>query len=159
MNLYLRMLWIYWRARRASVITPDDLRNEFSLRVWPNDLDVNLHVNNGRFLTLCDLSRFDLFVRTGLLRVMKQHGWMPLIAYHDMTYKASLTLFQEYTIKMHIHDYDEKYFYSRHEFTRGDTQVAIGTSRSVIRGRSGVIPPQRVAEAVEVLQRSWNLNP
>src|SRR5262245_7881118 len=23
------------------------------LRVWPNDLDYNLHVNNGRYLALC----------------------------------------------------------------------------------------------------------
>ena len=28
-----------------------------SLRVWPNDLDVNFHVNNGRYLALADIGR------------------------------------------------------------------------------------------------------
>ena len=28
--------------------------------VWPNDLDMNRHMNNGRYLTLMDLGRFDL---------------------------------------------------------------------------------------------------
>src|SRR6185503_3961101 len=39
-----------------------DLKHEsnLSLRVWPNDLDLNIHVNNGRYLTLMDLGRMDL---------------------------------------------------------------------------------------------------
>ena len=28
-----------------------------ALRVWPNDLDLNLHVNNGRYLALADIGR------------------------------------------------------------------------------------------------------
>ncbi len=154
MNLYLRMLFIYWQATRSSIITPDNLSNELSLRVMPNDLDLNMHVNNGRFLTLCDLSRFDLFVRTGLFRLMRQKKWMPLIAYHDMNYRASLKLFQKFTLKQHIHNYDEKYFYSRHEFTVGDKIVAEGISHSVIRGTEGVIPPDEVVAAVTELQAS-----
>jgi len=27
------------------------------LRVWPNDLDLNIHVNNGRYLALADIGR------------------------------------------------------------------------------------------------------
>ena len=38
--------------------------------VWPNDLDVNVHMNNGRFLSIMDLGRFDLSFRTDLGRAM-----------------------------------------------------------------------------------------
>lgn len=155
MNLYLRLLLIYLQAKRSTIITADDLSNQLNLTVLPNDLDISLHVNNGRYLTLCDLSRFDLFVRSGLLAVMKQRKWMPLVSYHDMNYKASLKLFQRFTLDMNIHDYDGKYFYSDHVFTRGDKVVAQGKSESVIRGREGVIPPQDVVEAVLELQKSW----
>ena len=34
------------------------------LRVWPNDLDYNLHVNNGRYLALAHISGVHWFVRT-----------------------------------------------------------------------------------------------
>ncbi len=149
MNLYLRLLLIYLQAKRATPISLDDMRNQLQLTVLPNDLDISLHVNNGRYLTLCDLSRFDFFVRSGLLTVMKQRKWMPLVAYHDMNYKSSLKLFQKFTLGMEINDFDGKYFYSEHTFTRGDKWVAKGVSHAVIRGREGVIPPQDVIDAVK----------
>ncbi len=158
MNLYLRLLLIYLQAKRATPITLDDLRNELNLTVLPNDLDISLHVNNGRYLTLCDLSRFDLFVRSGLLTVMKQRKWMPLVAYHDMNYKSSLKVFQKFSLEMKITDFDGKYFYSDHKFMRGDKIVAEGVSHSVIRGREGVIPPQDVVDAVLELQKTWNVS-
>ena len=37
------------------------------LRVWPNDLDANLHMNNSRYLLAMDLGRWELVMRTGLL--------------------------------------------------------------------------------------------
>ena len=37
------------------------------MRVWPNDLDTNAHMNNGRYLTLMDLGRFDLMTQCGLV--------------------------------------------------------------------------------------------
>ncbi len=152
MNLYLRLLLVYLQAKRASTITLDDLSNELNLIVLPNDLDLGMHVNNGRYLTLCDLSRFDLFVRSGLLTVMKQRKWMPLVAYHDMNYKSSLKVFQKFSLEMNISDFDSKYFYSEHKFMRGDKLIAQGVSHSVIRGREGVIPPQDVVDAVLELQ-------
>ncbi len=155
MNLYLRLLLIYLQAKRATPITLDNLYNQLNLTVLPNDLDISLHVNNGRYLTLCDLSRFDLFVRSGLLEVMRKRKWMPLVAYHDMNYKSSLKVFQTFSLEMHIKDYDSKYFYSDHTFMRGDKTVAQGVSHSVIRGREGVIPPQDVIDAVLELQASW----
>lgn len=154
MNLYLRLLLIYLQAKRATPISLDDMRNELQLRVLPNDLDISLHVNNGRYLTLCDLSRFDFFVRSGLLAVMKQRNWMPLVAYHDMKYKSSLKLFQKFTVEMNISEFDDKYFYSEHKFTRGDKLVAEGVSHAVIRGKEGVISPQDVVDAVRELQES-----
>jgi acyl-CoA thioesterase FadM len=158
MNLYLRLLLIYLQAKRATPITLDDLRNELNLTVLPNDLDISLHVNNGRYLTLCDLSRFDLFVRSGLMTVMKQRKLMPLVAYHDMNYKASLKVFQKFSLEMKITDFDGKYFYSDHKFMRGDKTVAEGVSHSVIRGREGVIPPQDVVDAVLELQNTWKIS-
>ena len=30
------------------------------LRVWPNDLDLNMHVNSGRYLSFMDIGRVEI---------------------------------------------------------------------------------------------------
>ena len=59
MKLYLRLLhlWLLGRRRsRVSVMGP--VRTPF--RVWPTDLDLLRHVNNGVYLTIMDIGRLDL---------------------------------------------------------------------------------------------------
>ena len=53
MNLWLRLIKVVLRALFARRIGILDT-SRITLRVWPNDLDFNGHVNNGRFLTLAD---------------------------------------------------------------------------------------------------------
>jgi acyl-CoA thioesterase FadM len=50
-----------------------------TIRVWPNDLDTNMHVNNGRYLTLADLGRADWFIRTGVYATSKRLGIFPVV--------------------------------------------------------------------------------
>ena len=54
MNLYLRLLWTLLRCWRMPRITAGETLVR-SLRVLPNDLDINGHMNNGRYLTVVDL--------------------------------------------------------------------------------------------------------
>jgi acyl-CoA thioesterase FadM len=119
------------------------------LIVLPNDLDINLHVNNGRYLTLCDLTRIDMFIRTGLAKVMIKKGWIPIVAEHTMTYRKPLKVFQRFELKGSLTHWDEKFFYMTHTFTRDGIIVAEGTSKGTIRARAGVVPPAGVIEAVK----------
>src|SRR5690606_5912070 len=108
MNLYLRMLWVLIASKWKPTMTVEALQNALELRVLPNDLDLNLHMNNGRFLTICDLSRVDLFIRTGLAALMVQNKWAPIISRHTMDYRRPLSPFQKYTVTMSIDRWDEK---------------------------------------------------
>ena len=110
----------------------------------PNDLDFNLHMTNGRFLTIADLSRIDLFLRTGLAKVMVKEKWAPIITEHTMSYKRSLNLFQKFDLVMQLTHWDERCFYMSHQFIVGDRIVAEGSSMGVIRSRDGVVPPETV---------------
>jgi acyl-CoA thioesterase FadM len=38
-----------------------------NLRVWPNDIDFNLHLNNARYLSVMDYGRIHMLARAGLL--------------------------------------------------------------------------------------------
>src|SRR5438552_18715762 len=64
MNLYFRLLITILKALRAPRVTPGDTV-ELALRVLPTDLDLNGHMNNGRYLTLVDLGLVTVFIRSG----------------------------------------------------------------------------------------------
>ncbi|KAG1647619.1 hypothetical protein GQR58_030448 [Nymphon striatum] len=40
------------------------------LHVLPTDLDIAVHMNNGRYLTLADLGRWDMMIRNGFWKTM-----------------------------------------------------------------------------------------
>lgn len=148
MNLYLRLLYVIMAALVRPRLPAGLATSELELLTLPNDLDINLHVNNGRYLTLCDLNRVDLFVRTGLARVMIRRGWTPVIAEHTMTYRRPLGVFRRFRATMHLTHWDEKYFYMTHVFSIGGKIIAEGTSKGVVRDAHGVVPPEGVLAAL-----------
>ncbi len=149
MNLYLRLIWVYLRATFRTRITSENLHNEVTTTIYPNDLDINLHVNNGRYLTLCDLGRIDLFLRSGLAKVMLKEKWFPVVGNVTMTFIKPLHVFNRIRIASTVTHWDEKYFYSTHTIYRGDVVVSEGTSKSLVVSRlSGRVTPEVVIETV-----------
>ena len=74
----------------------------FSLRCWPNDLDSNFHMNNGRYMTVMDLGRLDLILRTGLWRVMRERKWYPVVGSAKITFRRSVNVFEAFELTTQI---------------------------------------------------------
>ncbi len=148
MNLALRMLYVLVLSLFRERVPITALESRLTLRTLPNDLDVNLHMNNGRYLTICDLNRVDLFIRTGLLKIMLKKKWMPMVADHTMTYKRPLKVLERFDVSLAVTHWDEKFFYMTHTFIAGGRVVAEGTSKAVIRSSEGVVRPAEVILAV-----------
>jgi len=144
MNLIFRMIALLVASLFKAKLPVERPKNSLSLRVLPNDIDINLHMNNGRYLTICDLTRVDMFIRTGLAKTMIDENWMPVISEHTMKYKKALKVFQKYEIKMEVTDWSDRSFQMLHTFLVGDRVVAEGTSLGVIVGKSGVVHPLEV---------------
>jgi acyl-CoA thioesterase FadM len=85
-------------------------------RVWPTDLDNNLHMNNGRYLTLMDLGRFDLVARAGFLPSILKNHWFPVLGAARISYYRPLKPFRTYLLKTQLVAWDEKWLYLRQEF-------------------------------------------
>ena len=150
MNLIFRLIYVLVLSLFRERLPVGKARSNLSLRVLPNDLDLNLHMNNGRYLTICDLSRMDLFIRSGLLRSMFRRKWIPVIAEHTMSYKKPLSLFERYDALLEVTQWDEKYFYMKHVFRKAERIIAEGTSKGCVYARgSGVVKPEEVIAAVE----------
>ncbi len=149
MNLIFRMVYVFILSLFRERLSADKLVSQLSLRVMPNDLDINFHMNNGRYLTICDLNRVDLFLRSGLMKTMFKRGWIPLIAEHTMTYKKPLNMFEHFDVSLKVTNWDEKYFYMTHSFRNADRIVAEGTSKGCVYERGvGVVSPADAFAAV-----------
>lgn len=140
MNLYLRLLWALLRSLRLRAIEPGDWI-ERRLRVWPNDLDLNGHMNNGRYLTLVDLMLVEYFVRSGFAKVMLKAGWRPMSGGAFITYRKGLLPGQRYRLRFVLAGADEAWNYMRFEFRRDDgTLCAAGYMKGAAVGRQGLVP-------------------
>lgn len=156
MNLIFRMISLLIKSYFKERLPIEKPENFLNLTVLPNDIDINFHMNNGRYLTICDLTRVDMFIRTGLAKTMLKEKWIPVISEHTMKYKKALKVFQKYKIEMEVTGWDEKSFQMLHTFKVKDRIVAEGTSLGVIVSKQGVVPPVEVMS--KVTSRLKNLN-
>lgn len=139
MNLWLRLVWALFRAWRLPRIGMG-ATIERRLRVWPSDLDINGHMNNGRYLTVIDLMLVEYFVRSGFARVMLGSGWRPMSGGAVITYRKGLMPGQRYRLRFALAGADHAWNYMRFEFLRLDGGLcAAGYMKGAAVGRNGLV--------------------
>lgn len=151
MNLYLRLLRVLLAATKSRERI--DLLgggSELPFRVLPGDLDLNLHMNNGRYFSLMDLGRVDLIARSGLLGVCLRSKWAPVLGAAKMAFLRPLSPFQKFSLRSRITGWDEKWFYIEQSFVTEDgTVAAIGTVKGLMRGPRGSVPTAVIWDELE----------
>jgi acyl-CoA thioesterase FadM len=132
-------------------LTPLHVLEEDQIRmhVWPNDIDVNLHMNNARYLSVMDYARTHLLARTRLLDHILRARWQPLVGAVWMTYRRSLALFSSFTIASRLICWDERWFYIEQSFAGREGLAAVGWVKGTLRDAHGSVEPQRVLEQIE----------
>jgi acyl-CoA thioesterase FadM len=141
MNLYLRLLWAILRSQRLPRLQLGDTLQR-TLRVLPNDIDINGHMNNGRYLTLIDLMLVEYFVRTGFATLMLQRGWRPMSGGSFITYRRGLKPLQSYTLRFRLDACDAQWNFMRFEFVDGDRVCAAGYMKGAAVARGGLVANQ-----------------
>jgi acyl-CoA thioesterase FadM len=160
MNLFFRLLRIILRARhyRAGTFQPlEDARLWF--RVWPTDLDFNLHMNNARYLSLMDLGRVDLLNRLGLLRLAFRGRWFPVLGAVVIRYHRPLLLWNRHELISRVAGWDEKWFYLEQRFERQGKPIATARVKGLVRGPAGSLPTPEILEQIGVRMASPPLPP
>lgn len=110
MHLLLRTIWHLFLSTRRRPLGLWDT-SSLPMRVWPTDIDVAMHVNNGMYFSLMDLGRFDLMMRAGAWQKMRAKGWGPVVNAETITFRKSLQLWQKFTIESKIIGVDERAIY------------------------------------------------
>ncbi|MHB0970813.1 MAG: thioesterase family protein [Thermoanaerobaculia bacterium] len=116
-------------------------------RVWPNDLDVNFHLNNGRYLSIMDLGRFDMIIRMGIAKLMIRRRWYPLVGSASMRFVRSLDPFVRYELQTRLAAWDDKWWYIEQRFVVGERLMAYGMIKGLFRGPGGNVRPAEVLTA------------
>lgn len=108
MNLWLRLIWLLLSAPfRPRLTLPEDV-SSLALRVLPNDLDLSLHMNNGRYLAVMDLGRLDLLIRSGLGGAVWRNGWTPVANAALIRFRRELRAFARYRLETRIIGWQEQ---------------------------------------------------
>ncbi|MCB1273461.1 MAG: thioesterase family protein [Leucobacter sp.] len=148
MHLWFRTLLVMLRARRRSKLGVHDL-GRLALRVLPTDTDLLGHINNGVYLSIMDLGRFDLLIRAGMWDTLRAAGIYPVVVYETISFRRSLDLWVRYELQTKVLGYDERVVYIEQRFVRDGEVCAVGimAGRFLRRGGGSV----GTAELAELL--------
>ena len=128
----LMMITGRWKPRK-------DFREvgRVTMHVMPNDLDLLRHVNNGIYLSLMDLGRMDMMIRSGKWQQLRTLGWYPVAASVTVTYRRSLRLWEKYTLESKVIGFDEKAMYVEQRFVRDNEVYVAAIMRARFLKKSG----------------------
>jgi acyl-CoA thioesterase FadM len=159
MNLLFRLLRIVVAALLRPRLGLLD-GSQLWLRVWPNDLDLNLHMNNGRYFTIMDLGRIDLVIRTGVAGWLLRQRWLPIVGSETMHFRRALKPFQRYRLITRILCWDERWIFleQRFETAAGDL-AAQGLVKAIVIHERRTLRPREALKAMGLLRRSPPMPP
>lgn len=144
MSMWIRTIRIFLAVLFRPAL---DLFGQSTLRfrVMPDDLDINVHMNNARYLALMDLGRYDLILRSGMWRAMWQHKWQAVLGASLVRYRRPLKPFQRINLTTRLICWDEKFLYIEHRIAAGEVLSCLVMVRAAFVGKTGVIPPVQLA--------------
>ncbi|WP_235833438.1 acyl-CoA thioesterase [Glaciibacter flavus] len=117
MHMYFRTVLHFWLSRFGRRLGHYDVARTNFITL-PTDLDILKHMNNGVYLSIMDVARFDMLKRTGAWKIMQDNEWYPVVVSETISFRKSLTLWQRFSIESRLLGFDDKAVYMEQRFTR-----------------------------------------
>ena len=150
MHMFFRNLLYLVHGRCGKRGTLHDV-GRLSLRVWPIDLDVLGHMNNGVYLSIMDVGRMELLVRADAWKVLNKHQIYPIVASETITFRKSLQPWQKYVLETRVVGYGPKAVYLEQRFVVDGEIFARGyISGRFLRKSGGVVTTAELGELLGV---------
>ena len=146
---YLRLASTLVASRCKSRLSMWD-KAVMNLRVWPTDLDPYLELNNGRYLTLMEMGRWELAERCGLLPQVRQRKWGFVVGGASIRYRHRLTAFQRFTLTTSVAAMDDRWFFFDQRVYRRGKQHTGALFRAGVLNRGRLVETREVCEAMQV---------
>ena len=141
---YMRLFKELWKFRKASPLGLFETHVSHHL-CWPQDIDPWRELNNGRTLTLYDLGRIPLAIRTGLSGQAKKHGWGLTVAGSSIRYRRRVRLFTRVEMRSRCIGWDGRFFYMDQSMWKDGDCTSQVLLRTAVTSAAGIVDPARVA--------------
>ncbi len=115
---------------------------------WPWDLDFWRELNNGRTLSLYDMGRVSLAIRTGLRAELAARGWGIAIAGASVRYRRRVRVFERVEMRTRCIGWDARFFYMEQTMWKGADCASHLLIRGAITSATGIVPPPGVFAAL-----------
>jgi len=143
------MASVMWKARQATAVHPTELTT-CSFYAYPWDMDHFMEMNNGRHLTLYDLGRFDLAVKCGLWRTVREKNWGLVVAGSSVRFRKRIFMFQKVIMKTQLIGMDHRWFYFQQSMEVKGEPCSSMLVRTGVTERGRTVLTERVAEAMNI---------
>lgn len=166
MNLWFRLIWLLLTTRfRPSLALPAEA-SVLPFQVWPHDLDISLHMNNGRYWSLMDLGRLDLMLRSGLWRAVLRHRWLPVVNAGTIRFRREMRLFRPFRVETTILCWSEAWLVMQHRMLMrgrdgGEIVAAVALVRAALYDKKAraYVPVARLLGEIGIEARSPEPSP
>ncbi|GGM61551.1 acyl-CoA thioesterase [Microbacterium saperdae] len=136
------------RVRRGKTLEPNAV-GSIRLTTLPTDIDILRHMNNGRYLSLFDLGRWDLLIRTGLFDAMNKRGWYAVVSSETVTFRKSLELWQRFDVQSRFVGHDEKALFLEHRaVVDGEVYAKVIVRARMLRRSGGTVSHEELFGAL-----------
>ncbi len=149
MNRAPRIVWTALTARRRGRVGTGDAA-VLPLRVLPNDIDFAGHMNNGVYLTMADLGRIDLAIRSGWIPRQVRHRVAPVIMQETITFRTSLKPLQAFELHSHLVGWDRVSVFYEQRFVVDGQVCAQVLARTRFLQRGKGVDTERLWEMLRI---------
>ncbi len=159
MFIMARMVYAYFYHLFTK--KPADAYEAVSLPlcVMPWDCDANFHINNGRYLSIMDVARTQLYFGTGVIRAMMKNRWVPVVTSSHLLYRRSIDIFVKYDLSSQFVGRTDKFLIVEHRFSiKGETAV-LSYVALAFRDKKGVVDSDRLVEGFGLQKLSAETHP
>lgn len=130
------------RAVGQAAVAPRDTTSRLPFRVSWLDCDLNLHMNNARYIQFMDVGRWDLMVRSGSWRLHRHVK--SVVVEEKINFRRELKPGQGFTLDTRMVGFRGKAIVTEQHFLRGDTVHAKAEVVSLLLHRGKVIAAPEV---------------
>lgn len=143
---FVRLAKEMWKFRKAEPLGLTDAHVSHHI-CWPWDLDFWVELNNGRTLTLYDLGRTPLAMRTGMVAILKREKWGMTVAGNSVRYRRRVRAFHRVEMVSRVIGWDQRFIYIEQSMWRKGECTSHMLLRSAFTDGSGIVDMARVAAA------------
>jgi acyl-CoA thioesterase FadM len=119
-------------------------------RVLPHDIDINRHLNNGRYMQIIDVNRMEYLLRTGIAQTILARRWKPILGSLTIQFRRELRLWEQAVASTRLLGWDDRWVYLEHRIdTVAGRPVAIAMAKAGFRSQGAWVSTDTLRAALD----------